>query len=122
MNQQKEKLLVLLPCLKKCKWLLQQGSILEYKRLDAFDYQHIDGSPDIEVRIIKDNIVWLLMFEAKKPGGGVHLDSQKEYRDKYQSAHNVVYALVESVKEMEAIIEKYTEFYQRKLDGIEAEF
>lgn len=117
-NNQYERDLVLRPCLKACEWLVRQGCILEYRRLDALDYTHISGSPDIEIRFIKEGTLWIIMIECKKPGGGHHRDSQKSYRDKYELAHNVVYSLVESKEEMLKLVEELTQFYQEKLDGI----
>lgn len=124
-NKQLEKNEVLIPCLNSCKWLVKQGIILEYKRLDAMDYDHKDGSPDIEIRLIKDEYVWLLMVECKAPDGtGTQRPSQIKYENKYKAVKNVVYILVESVKEMEAKVEELTKHWagvQEKLKLFEFE-
>ena len=83
------------------KSLEDQGIILEYKRLDAFDYQHVKGSPDIEIRYVLDNILHILMCECKRPDGkGRQLESQIEYEKKYKSCANVDYIIVESKEEL----------------------
>lgn len=120
---QHEKIHVLTPCIKKCKQLLNDGAILEWKRHDETDKYHVDGSPDIEIRFVKDGTLWLLQVECKRPDGkGVHRKKQKVYRDKYDQCYNVVYILVESVEKMTYTLEKLSGFYNTKLNGINVDF
>lgn len=116
---QHEKLRVLTPCWNRAKWLVKQGAILEVRRNDETDKDHQVGDADLEIRFIKDCTLWLLLIECKRDDGkGVHRTKQKEYRDKYELCHNVVYALVESVKEMDKIVEEFTGFCQNKINNI----
>jgi hypothetical protein len=88
--------------------------------LDAMDYMHIKGSPDLELRFVKDGTLHLLFIECKrKDGKGVQLESQKAYQKKYELCHNVLYELVESDKEMKRIVEKCTGFYEDIINKIE---
>lgn len=119
MGRQVEKIKVLIPCIEASKWLLCQGVIIEWKRYDEKDWYHNAGSPDLELRFIKDATLWILQIECKRPGGGHHRDKQKEYRDKYELAHNVAYYLVESKEEMLKIVESHTCFYKEKLNKID---
>lgn len=119
-KQQHEKLKVLIPCLNACDNLLRAGVIIEFKRVDERDIDHKVGAPDIEIRFIKEATLWLLLVECKRPDGrGVHSIKQKEYRDKYEICHNVVYILVEDVSELRKMVEGLTGFYKRKLESIE---
>ena len=79
--------------------------------MDESDKDHQDGAPDIEIRLVKDDTLWLLMVECKRPDGkGVHRTKQKKYRDKYIGCKNVVYILVKSVDEMSLEVERLTGF------------
>lgn len=119
-NNQTEKNEVLLPCLLSCKFLVKDGAILEAKRLDALDYDHKKGAPDIEIRFVKDGILWLILCECKRPdGGGIQLQSQINYENKYMGIKNVIYVIVWSAKEMEKVVEHHTQFYTTKLKNIE---
>jgi hypothetical protein len=103
MNQRLERTKVLEPCLKLCKQLLGTH-ILQYRRLDALDSYHVSGSPDIEIWIPKDNLVYIIMAECKKPEGGIFSIKQKQYRDKYLKYKNVLYEGITDVKELKNII------------------
>lgn len=108
-NLQIERDEVLNPCIKLCKKLAISGAILQYRRLDVFDKTHIDGSPDIEIFLPKDNIVWILMAECKKPVGGTLRQTQKDYRDKYSKFSNIVYTTITSVKELKDLVFKLSD-------------
>ena len=82
-NQRIERLEVLEPCMKLCKQLQIQGYVLRWKRLDALDYYHESGEPDLEIWFSKDKNIWILMAECKRPLGGVLLPSQIKYRNKF---------------------------------------
>lgn len=120
-RKQPERDLVLNPCRERCKKLVKDGCILQARRLDAVDTDHKVGSPDIEIQYIKDDLLYLLLVECKRPDGkGVHRGSQKRYRDRYIGVRNVVYVLVEDVCEMAAIIEHLTGgFYNKKMKALE---
>jgi hypothetical protein len=106
---------VLQPCLKVCKSLQANGVILEYKRVDAFDYDHKRGAPDIEIRYVLDNTLHLLMCECKrKDGKGRQLQSQIEYQAKYKLCANVDYILVESDKQLYNKIIDLTGLYEQQ--------
>ncbi len=112
---QHENNLVLKPCLQMLKSLEAQGIILEYKRLDAQDYQHIKGSPDIEIRYVLDDMLYILMCECKRQDGkGRQLQSQIEYQAKYKSCANVDYILVESDKQLYEKIVDLTGWYEQQ--------
>lgn len=98
---QHENIHVLKPCLQLCASLEAKGLIFEYKRLDAFDYDHKRGSPDIEIRYVEDNILHLILCECKRQDGkGRQLTSQIAYQAKYKSCANVDYIIVESADEL----------------------
>ena len=103
-NKQEERDKVLKPCLKLCQGLKYSGAILQYRRLDVFDKTHIEGSPDIEIFLPKDGLVWILMCECKKPIGGVFSKAQIEYKEKYSKFKNVVYAGVTDVKQLNELV------------------
>ena len=112
---QHENNLVLKPCLQMLKSLEAQGIILEYKRLDAQDYQHIKGAPDIEIRYVLDDMLYILMCECKRQDGkGRQLQSQIEYQAKYKSCANVYYILVESDKQLYEKIVHLTGWYEKQ--------
>lgn len=112
---QHEKINVLLPSLKVCKSLQAKGVILEYKRVDAFDYDHKRGAPDIEIRYVLDNTLHLLMCECKRQDGkGRQLQSQIEYQAKYKSCANVDYILVENDKQLYEKIVDLTGWYEQQ--------
>lgn len=117
-NKQIERDQVLKPCLNSCRNMLRQGIILEYKRLDAFDKDHKPGSPDIQIYLLKDELLWILMCECKKPIGGILSPAQIKYRDSYLCCKNVIYEVVTSVKQLDRLVEELTGFYQTMLDGI----
>lgn len=102
-NRKIERKEVVEPCLKLCKQLLGTH-ILQYRRLDALDAWHINGSPDIEIWVPKDNFVWILMPECKKPVGGIISKSQIEYRDRYKKFNNVIYMIITNVSELKNLI------------------
>ena len=70
MNQTLERDEVLNPCIKLCKKFEMSGLILEWRRLDVFDKTHVDGSPDLELKIPHEDVVFLFMAECKKKDGG----------------------------------------------------
>lgn len=112
---QHEKINVLIPCLKVCKSLQAQGVILEYKRVDAFDYDHKRGAPDIEIRYVVDDLLHILMCECKRQDGkGRQLDSQIAYQAKYKSCANVDYILIESDKQLYEKIVHLTGWYDKQ--------
>lgn len=115
-NKQIERDQVLNPCLKLCKALLLQGAILQYRRLDVFDKTHIEGSPDIEIFLPKNGIVWILMAECKKPMGGIFSKKQKEYRDKYKIFNNVIYAGITECKQLKDIIFINSDFGNERME------
>lgn len=81
-----------------------------------FDCSHIPGSPDLELHIPREGMIWILLAECKKPEGGVHSTKQKEYRDKYLPFKNVVYKLIKSRSDLENAVEEITGYYQKSLD------
>lgn len=121
---QHEKINVLQPCLKVCKSLQAKGVILEYKRVDAFDYDHKRGAPDIEIRYVLDDMLYILMAECKRQDGkGRQLQSQIEYQAKYKSCANVDYILVESDKQLyEKIVDLTGWHEQQKKEILDIEF
>lgn len=120
---QHEKEKVLKPCLQLCASLEAKGIILEYRRLDAQDYQHISGSPDIEIRYVLEDTLHILMAECKREDGkGRQLQSQIAYQKKYKSCANVDYILVESSKQLYDKIFDLTgwmELEEKRLKNIE---
>lgn len=117
-NKQIENKEVLNPCLNHCDWLMEQGKILQFRRLDIFDKTHIDGSPDIEIWLNIKEVLWILMAECKKPVGGRLQSSQVLYFNKYKNLKNVVYTIVTSKTELELKIENLTKQEQSILDSI----
>lgn len=117
-NRQLERDLVLKPCLNLCRKYLSDGVILQYRRLDALDKDHKPGSPDIEIFIPKENILWILMAECKKPDGGVHLKSQKLYQYRYKDLLNVVYAIIRSPNELSIEIDRINPYYHNQIKGL----
>ena len=113
-NQQLERKLVLEPCLKLCKKLLGTH-ILQYRRLDALDSYHVSGSPDIEIWVPKDNMVFIIMAECKKPVGGVFSPKQEAYRDKYLEYKNVLYEGITDVKYLKYLILNISDYGCEKL-------
>lgn len=113
-NKRIERLEVLEPCLKLCKQLLGTH-VLEYKRLDALDSYHISGSPDIEIKVSKDNMVWIIQCECKKPEGGVLGESQIKYRDKYKVFKNIIYAEITDVLKLKELILTTSDYGCEKL-------
>jgi len=112
---QHEKINVLKPCLQLLKSLEARGVILEYKRIDAFDYDHKRGAPDIEIRYVLDDMLYILMCECKRQDGkGRQLQSQIEYQAKYKSCANVDYILVESDKQLYEKIVHLTGWYEKQ--------
>lgn len=107
MRQQLERDLVLKPCLKICSKFKKLGYIIKYRRLDALDFYHEPGDPDIEVWVVKDNKVFILLCEAKKPKGGKLSKSQIDYRDKYDKYDNVHYIVFTEPMEFEKTIMLY---------------
>ena len=105
-NKSEERDQVLNPCLKLCKKLEFAGYILEYRRLDVFDKTHIDGSPDIEIKLAHDGIVFIFMCECKKEDGGIQSDVQKVYEEKYKPYKNVCYQIITSPDQLEYFIKK----------------
>jgi len=105
-NKSEERDQVLNPCLKLCKKLETAGYILEYRRLDVFDATHVDGSPDIEIKLPMEDVVFLLMAECKKAIGGVQSDVQIAYEEKYKPYRNVQYQLIRSPEELEYFVKK----------------
>ena len=120
---QHEKIHVLKPCLRLCASLEARGVILEYKRIDAFDYDHKRGAPDIEIRYVLDDMLYILMCECKRQDGkGRQLQSQIKYQAKYKSCANVDYILVESEKQLYDKIVDLTgwmELEEKRLKNIE---
>lgn len=102
-NKKIERQQVLEPCLKLCKQLLGTH-ILQYRRLDALDTWHVSGSPDIEIWVPKEKIIWILMPECKKPIGGILSKKQMDYRDKYKVFNNVIYMEVTDVLQLKKLI------------------
>ena len=115
-NKTEERDQVLNPCLKLCAKLEIAGLILEYRRLDVFDATHVDGSPDIEIKLPMEDIVFLLMAECKKAVGGVQSDVQIAYEEKYKPYRNVQYQLIRSPEELEYFVKKLS---NRKVDMID---
>lgn len=109
-NNQIERDQVLKPCIKLCKKLYINGAILQWRRLDVFDKTHIDGSPDLELHVPKDEIVWIIMAECKKPVGGVFSPKQKAYREKYCKFKNVVYVGITDSKQLEDLVFKLSDY------------
>ena len=102
-NRKIERTEVLEPCIKLCKRLKGMGYILKWRRLDALDYYHEPGDPDIEIWFSRENTLWILMCECKSPEGKLRL-SQIEYRDKYRMFKNVTYQEIKDVKILERLI------------------
>jgi len=113
-KKQLERDKVLKPCIKSCKWMLDTGQILQYRRMDESDRDHKVGAPDIEVWLEKNDLVWILMVECKKPDGGTLRTKQKEYRDRFNKYKNVTYIVVKSVKEMNSVINQISDFYDEQ--------
>lgn len=109
---------VLKPCLILCRQLQDHGAILQYRRLDTFDHSHIDGSPDIEIWFAKDNMLWILMAECKKPVGGVWSSKQKDYKKRHEGLINVIYELIISKTQLFDLIEKLTGYFEKKIEEI----
>lgn len=105
-NKRIEKEEVLKPCLNLCKILFIQGVIKQYRRLDVKDYHHIDGSPDIEIWLVKNNTLYLLLAECKKPIGGIQNKNQIKYEKMFIGLVNVVYVLIKSKEQLYQEIEK----------------
>jgi hypothetical protein len=110
MNKNLERDLVLNPCIKLCKGLEKTGAILQWRRLDVFDKTFHVGSPDLELHVPKDEIVWIIMSECKKPSGGIFSPKQKEYRDKYSKFKNVIYIGITDVKELKDLVFKLSDY------------
>ena len=106
MNQTIERDEVLNPCIKLCKKFEMSGLILEWRRLDVFDKTHVDGSPDLELKIPHEDVVFLFMAECKKADGGVQSKVQIEYEEKYKPYRNVCYQLIRSPEELEYFVKK----------------
>lgn len=102
-NQRIEREQVLQPCLKLCKQLLGTH-ILQYRRLDALDTYHVSGSPDIEIWVPREKIVWIIMAECKKPTGGVFSPNQIVYQNKYKVFNNVIYIGITDFSELKKLI------------------
>lgn len=102
-NKRIERLQILDPCLKLCKKYLGTH-ILQYKRLDALDSYHISGSPDIEIWVPRESMVWILMCECKKPDGGILSPNQKDYRSKYSIFKNVIYIEITDVFQLKQLV------------------
>lgn len=109
MNQP-ERELVLKPCLDWLKKQIFTGAILQYRRLDALDRFHINGSPDIEIWIPKDKTIWILMAECKRPDGGSLSPAQVSYRNKYKDFKNVIYVDIRSLKELQDLVFKMSDY------------
>lgn len=103
-NEQTERTEVLVPCMKLCKKLKSAGYILKYRRLDALDYYHESGDPDIEIWISKNDILVIIMAECKKPSGGTLSNNQIECRDKYKVFKNVIYIEIRDVETLKSLI------------------
>ena len=100
-NKQIEREEVLKPCLKLCKKLKAQGYILKYRRLDALDYYHEAGDPDIEIWFKRKDLLCIFMVECKKPLGGKISICQIKYRDRFNYYSNVIYELITDVYSLE---------------------
>lgn len=105
-NKQIEREQVLNPCLDLCKKFQEAKIILQYRRLDVFDKTHINGSPDIEIWIPMNDLVFILMAECKKPIGGIVSDDQSDYKEKYVSFKNVQYEIITSPDQLDYLIRK----------------
>lgn len=116
-NKNIERTEVLNPCMKLCKQLKIQGWILKWRRLDALDYYHEAGDPDLEIWFPKDNHVWILMAECKKPIGGKLRPSQIAYRNKYKKFNNIIYAEIRSVAQLEQLVKGFSDFEKKEFEA-----
>src|SRR5580692_7547780 len=98
-NERRERLEVLEPCLKLCKKLKIAGYILKYRRLDALDYYHENGDPDIEIWFSDSEHLCILMVECKSNKGKLS-PAQILCKDKYKKYNNVKYMEVRDVKQL----------------------
>lgn len=114
-NKKTERLEVLEPCLKLCKGLLGK-QIIKYRRLDALDSYHEPGEPDIEIWIPQTDRIFILMSECKKPDGGILLNTQIKYRNKYNSFNNVRYVEVRSAEELRLIIIELSHYMNKEFN------
>lgn len=110
-----EKEQVLKPCLKLCKQLLN-SHIIKYRRLDALDYYHENGDPDIEIWINHKNHIFIIMAECKKPIGGIFSLSQKKYENKYKIFDNVLYIGITDVIQLKEIILKLSHYQNKEIE------
>ena len=118
-NKQLERDLVEKPCLKiVCPKYKEDGVILQYRKLDAQDKDHQDGSPDIEIFMEKDGYLFVLMVECKKPDGGKQRKTQVEYQNRYSHLKNVVYVIVRSKEELAKEIDKINPYYYNQIQGL----
>lgn len=95
---------VLKPCMSLCRKLKIVGRILKWRRLDAKDYYHEEGDPDLEIWVANNNILTIIMAECKKPTGGILSKKQQECRDKYSPYSNVKYVVITNVNQLKDII------------------
>lgn len=114
-NQRLERTQVLDPCLKLCRGLTGTH-IIKYKRLDALDRYHEDGSPDIEIWISKNEYIHILMAECKKPHGGILGKPQIKYCEKYKVYKNVLYVQITSVLQLKKIILNMSGYKDKELE------
>ena len=98
-----EKTEVLEPCKKLCKKLKMQGYILKWRRLDALDYYHEPGDPDLEIWIKRGNCLCIIMAECKY-GKGKLRPSQVSCMDKYSGFKNVFYTIIDDVNKLQSLI------------------
>lgn len=105
-NQRKERLEVLEPCKKLCKQLKQMGYIVKWRRLDALDFYHEPGDPDLEIWVFSQSMLVIIMCECKKPEGGILIKSQIECKEKYIKFKNVIYIETNSVNILKDLIMK----------------
>lgn len=114
-NKRIEREQVLNPCLKLCKSFLGTY-ILQYKRLDALDVYHINGSPDIEIWLSKNDYLYILMAECKQPEKGILSNNQIIYREKYKLFKNVIYVEITDVMQLRKIILNITGYKDKEME------
>lgn len=115
-NKKIEKDQVLIPCLNLCKKLKISEYILRYRRLDALDYYHENGDPDIEIWIPNKSIVIILMAECKKPIGGIVSPDQHKCKKRYSDFTNVYYQIITDALQLKKIV---MELSDRRIEGFD---
>lgn len=104
--------------LSKCKDLLKKleimGWIIHWERLNVGLHMNMqgymqrhgrEGSPDLIAFVPVDQTMWIMLFEVKRPDGGVQSKVQKEFEIKFTGFINTVYQIITDPKQIKITVE-----------------